>query len=162
MRGQAPGRIVFYRRKVKSRGCKSGGRSIAIAACQYFVNPGGCLPAAAHINKRADDVAYHVLQKRVRGKLEANEVPPAADLQLAQSLDRGLGLAFGGAKGAEIMLADEALRALLHRVQPAGPLIAEIATGPRADLAQATVLGFGALYEGSLARTARLPGAARR
>jgi secreted trypsin-like serine protease len=46
--------------------------------------------------------------------------------------------------------------ALVRLVQPAGPLIAEIATGPRADPAQATVLGFGAFYEGSLARTARL------
>ena len=46
--------------------------------------------------------------------------------------------------------------ALVRLTQPAGPLIAEIATGPRADPAQATVLGFGAFYEGSLARTARL------
>lgn len=51
--------------------------------------------------------------------------------------------------------------ALVHLVQPAGPLVARIATGGRgaagADPAQATVLGFGSLYEGSLARTARLP-----
>jgi transmembrane protease serine 9 len=46
--------------------------------------------------------------------------------------------------------------ALVRLAQPAGPLIADIATGPRTDPAQATVLGFGALYEGSLARTARL------
>jgi secreted trypsin-like serine protease len=46
--------------------------------------------------------------------------------------------------------------ALVRLATPAGPLIADIATGPRADPAQATVLGFGALYEGSLARTATL------
>jgi secreted trypsin-like serine protease len=50
--------------------------------------------------------------------------------------------------------------ALVHLVQPAGPLIAGIATGTRAaagaDPAQATVLGFGSFYEGSLAGTARL------
>jgi secreted trypsin-like serine protease len=46
--------------------------------------------------------------------------------------------------------------ALVRLAQPAGPLIADIATGPRADPARATVLGFGALYEGSLARTATL------
>lgn len=46
--------------------------------------------------------------------------------------------------------------ALVRLARPAGPLIADIATGPRADPATATVLGFGALYEGSLARTATL------
>jgi len=46
--------------------------------------------------------------------------------------------------------------ALVRLARPAGPLIAEIAGNRRADPAQATVLGFGALYEGSLARTARL------
>jgi secreted trypsin-like serine protease len=46
--------------------------------------------------------------------------------------------------------------ALVRLARPAGPLIAEIATGARADPAQATVLGFGAFYEGSLARTATL------
>jgi len=46
--------------------------------------------------------------------------------------------------------------ALVRLARPAGPLIADYARGPRADPAQATVLGFGALYEGSLARTARL------
>jgi len=46
--------------------------------------------------------------------------------------------------------------ALVRLVRPAGPLIADYARGPRADPPQATVLGFGALYEGSLARTARL------
>jgi secreted trypsin-like serine protease len=46
--------------------------------------------------------------------------------------------------------------ALVRLAQPAGPLTVAVARGPRADPAQATVLGFGALYEGSLARTARL------
>ena len=46
--------------------------------------------------------------------------------------------------------------ALVRLASPAGPLIAEIATGNRADPVQATVLGFGSLYEGSLARTATL------
>ena len=46
--------------------------------------------------------------------------------------------------------------ALVRLAQPAGPLTADYASGPRADPAQATALGFGALYEGSLARTARL------
>lgn len=46
--------------------------------------------------------------------------------------------------------------ALVRLARPAGPLTADYARGPRADPAQATVLGFGALYEGSLARTARL------
>jgi len=47
--------------------------------------------------------------------------------------------------------------ALVRLAQPAGPLIAELATArPAADPAQATVLGFGSFYEGSLARTARL------
>jgi secreted trypsin-like serine protease len=50
--------------------------------------------------------------------------------------------------------------ALVRLATPAGPLIADIATGPRTDPAQATVIGFGALYEGSLARTATLPGGA--
>ena len=46
--------------------------------------------------------------------------------------------------------------ALVRLAQPAGPLTADYARGARTDPAQATVLGFGALYEGSLARTARL------
>ncbi len=46
--------------------------------------------------------------------------------------------------------------ALVRLARPAGPLIADLATGARADPAEATVLGFGALYEGSLARTATL------
>lgn len=46
--------------------------------------------------------------------------------------------------------------ALVRLARPAGPLIADLATGPRADPARATVLGFGAFYEGSLARTATL------
>ena len=46
--------------------------------------------------------------------------------------------------------------ALVRLARPAGPLIAEIAAGPRSDPAQAVVLGFGSLYEGSLARTATL------
>jgi secreted trypsin-like serine protease len=50
--------------------------------------------------------------------------------------------------------------ALVRLARPAGPLIADLATGARTDPAQATVLGFGALYEGSLARTATLRGGA--
>lgn len=46
--------------------------------------------------------------------------------------------------------------ALVRLAQPAGPLIADYSRSARTDPAQATVLGFGALYEGSLARTARL------
>lgn len=46
--------------------------------------------------------------------------------------------------------------ALVRLARPAGPLTAEIATGPRADPAEATVLGFGSLYEGSLAERATL------
>lgn len=46
--------------------------------------------------------------------------------------------------------------ALVRLARPAGPLIAEIDAGPRTDPAQAIVLGFGSLYEGSLARTATL------
>ncbi|HTU11277.1 MAG TPA: serine protease [Allosphingosinicella sp.] len=47
--------------------------------------------------------------------------------------------------------------ALVRLAAPAGPLTAEIATA-RADPERAMVLGFGALYEGSLARTATLRG----
>jgi secreted trypsin-like serine protease len=46
--------------------------------------------------------------------------------------------------------------ALVRLASAAGPLTADIATGPRADPAEATVLGFGALYEGSLAERATL------
>ena len=46
--------------------------------------------------------------------------------------------------------------ALVRLDRPAGPLIAEIDSGPRSDPAQAVVLGFGSLYEGSLARNATL------
>lgn len=134
MRGQRPGRIVFYRRKVKSRGCKRGCGSIAIAAFQYFGDPGGGLPAAADLDQRADDVSHHVLQEGIGGKFEANQVAAAADLELAQHLDRRFRLAFGGAKCAEIMFADQALRGLLHRAFIKSPVIPAYATAkePRA------------------------------
>ena len=115
MRGQRPGRIVFYSRKVKSRGRKRGCGTITIAASQYFANPGGRLSAAANIDQRTDDIAHHVLEEGVGGKLEANQIAAAADLESAHRSDRRFRLAIGGAESAEIMVADQALRGLLHR-----------------------------------------------
>jgi secreted trypsin-like serine protease len=51
--------------------------------------------------------------------------------------------------------------ALVRLARPAGPLTAELAGPHRSDPAQATVLGFGSLYEGSLARTATLANGAQ-
>ena len=74
------------------------------------------------------------------------EVPPEAQVAVARIFIH---------PGYEAASQDNDI-ALVRLARPAGPLTAEIAGSRRADPAQATVLGFGALYEGSLARTARL------
>ena len=62
--------------------------------------------------QQADDVAHHVVQERIGGHVDGDPVAASARRCSARSCaHRRARLALGGAKGTEIVLADQPLRA---------------------------------------------------
>ena len=56
------------------------------------------------------------MQEGARSRFDMDFLADAAHIEAVQRLDRRLCLAFGGAEGGEIVLADEMLRGRMHRV----------------------------------------------
>src|SRR6185503_11318060 len=77
--------------------------------------PLGRMLALADVDERADDIADHVVQERIRAD---DEIDLVIVLFHGQRMDRShwrLGLAFGRAESGEIMLADKQRRRRAHR-----------------------------------------------
>jgi len=72
------------------------------------------VPAFADVNQGADDVAHHVMQKRVGDELEHDIVAAPADIQMFEIAHRRFRLAFGRAKCTEVVLANEVARGRAH------------------------------------------------
>src|SRR5690348_13745320 len=70
--------------------------------------------ALPHINQAAHYVAHHVMQECVGAQFKCNDVAVTGDIDLRQIAHGGPGLAFGGAKCAEVVLAQKKLRARPH------------------------------------------------
>ena len=87
--------------------------------------------ALADVDQRADDVAHHMVQERVRAQHEVDARAARLDLERVKRAHRRLRLALGGAERGEVVLADEVRRGLPHlrrierQVKPAQPGRAE-------------------------------------
>lgn len=84
-----------------------------------FLNEGGeafdAEPAAADINERAHDIAYHVVQKGVAVQIEADESCALGKIGAVDGFDGGFCLAFGGAEAGEVLFADQIGGSPAHR-----------------------------------------------
>lgn len=71
-------------------------------------------PAAADINERAHDVAYHMVQKGVAVQIEADESCTLGKVGAVDGFDGGFCLALGGAEAGEVLFADQIGGSLPH------------------------------------------------
>src|SRR5437764_574520 len=77
----------------------------AIAPLEDLLRPRGRSIAFADPDQQPGDVAHHVMQKRIRGRLDHHPVAAALDGELLHAPNRRLRLALRRAECAEVMLA---------------------------------------------------------
>jgi hypothetical protein len=113
-RRQAPCRVIFYRREIQAVGRERGRRAVAIARVEHLAQPRAAATAFADLHQASHDVSHHVMQKRIGGELEQDELTETGNSSAAQILHRRERLTLGGAKRAEVMHTEQCLRCILH------------------------------------------------
>src|SRR6185503_16828843 len=68
--GQSPTGMVLDALEVKPFRAKGRGGRASFSRHEHFPGPGGRMLALADVDEGADDVAHHVMQKRVRAQDE--------------------------------------------------------------------------------------------
>jgi len=88
----------------------------ALLDVQQFPCPVDRLLAGPDRDQGAGDIADHVVQKRIRGDVHDHPVALAVHLDEMHLPKRALGLAALGAERGKIVVADQVLRGLMHKV----------------------------------------------
>src|SRR5690606_16906308 len=111
---QTPHRVIADTSQIEPirRECRR--RPPAILQLQQLPHEFGRMAALADIDQRADHVAYLMMQKSISAEIEQQPAIRTADLCCVHDFHRRLGLTFGGAKSAEIMLSQQEFCRLLH------------------------------------------------
>src|SRR5690606_36109222 len=108
------------RRVVDPRKIETVGRSERAAARAVARIEGGAEVARAplalpHELQRPHHGAHLMVQEAARARGDDDEIELARDVEPVERLDRRLGLAFGGAEGGEVVLAENELSGFVHR-----------------------------------------------
>ena len=97
--------------------CRSRLSKVGAGECDEAVAPPevvGREPSRADILQRADDVSDLMVQKGPCAEIKENKLAVPLDPDFIQRLNRGFGLAGGGAERRKIVFADEDLCRVLH------------------------------------------------
>ena len=94
---------------VRRRGRLAGAR---VARVELLARARGRRAPLPDRQQQADDVAHHVVQERIGGDVDREPIAAARHPQRVQPPHRRARLALGGAKRAEVVLADQRLRRL--------------------------------------------------
>src|SRR5918999_2341310 len=78
------------------------------------MNPLRRMLSLPDVNKRANEVAHHVMEEGVRANHEIDSLAGLLDLQGVNSPDRGLCLALGRTESREVVLANKERGGLAH------------------------------------------------
>lgn len=84
---------VAHSREIEPGRTEGGRGCITRFGGEHFGNPLWLFPPRAHINKRANDVSHHVLQKSIGRNAYAHQCAAPHDLEFADRAHRRLGLA---------------------------------------------------------------------
>src|SRR3954454_23235722 len=109
--------FVFNLLEVQALGAEGRRSAASVSRKKNFSYPRWRMLALADVDQRANDVPHHMVEKGVRADHETERLPLSRNRELMDRAHRRLRLAFGGAEGGEVVLADKKLRRLAHRLK---------------------------------------------
>ena len=89
--------------RYRPSGAKVGAARLRSRLASTSASHDGGRAAIADLDQATDEVAHHVVQERVGGKLEQHQLAEALHARPTQLLYRRARLAFGSAEGAEVV-----------------------------------------------------------